>query len=114
LDNGTILAEKITPFPQDPPDEELCLEESPSPCHPLLVMLAEHFEKPYAQLEKLQQEGLGIGEIARLLTLEQASTHTLESLIAERQAGKDWAAILRAYPEIMPEALQITISLENT
>jgi len=100
-DTGVIVPETAVSSDAPAPITECPVDR----CHPVLLIYAQSFGVPYADLATLHDLGYGIGEIGRIYLLAETSGATPAQILVEREQGGGWGAILENHPEISPSDL---------
>ena len=62
---------------------------------PRAERLAEHFQRPLADVAELRRQGLGYGEIVKVLVIARESRRPLDELLRRHGEGYGWGTLCR-------------------
>jgi hypothetical protein len=74
-------------------------------CDPILLILADSFSVPYAELAVLEAQGFGAGTIAQLYILAEITGAHTDELAESLLAGVTWQEILQSQPRTEHDVL---------
>jgi hypothetical protein len=82
-------------------------------CDIVIVTLVDNFGITFEEVERLQAQGFGTGEIARVYLLSSAAGVPPQEIIDKRNSGMGWGNILRDYPNAHSSELASGIIIGN-